>query len=358
MNHSQNQLLTLSELPESFSVPPIGNIPARNLFPIFSHYSGTGKTFVHADGSLFRLYEIMDFNVSTLDALIRNIPVNAALQIYKLKKNESVRIFCAITAYIDYGFMGVSFKDVYKSFLYGMQSREFKFRKSSADALSRLDKMVLPKMVHSSFTENELLSFLVDYSVTNQGMPFPSGAVKSNLSLILKGKTSVGCVSSVNNVDMIPNVTECLNDQEYLLTLTCVRPSSDQQKSIQKSATANKEMLLALAPKFPKGGPRADTLFFEDGKDFSAMPESENKGAYFFDASFFLSNSLSVDALRLQQSVFQNTLKEEGVLLYSHSNSARAQYTSLFPGNAVYGEHWNTAYSPFLFTFFRKMVTL
>ncbi len=352
---SQN-LLTIKELPESFSVPPIGNIPARHLFSLYSHCKGQAATYIHSDGSFFRLYEISNFSVQQIDSLIRGIQKNSSMQIYKLKANGVIRSFCAISANIDYAFMKITFKDIYKCFVFGAQKRIYQLEAASNDALDRLEKMVLPNMVEVPFKNNPLISYLVDYQVNKKGIPYPTSPVKSNLSAILKGENSFGCICSVNNVDMIPQVTNCLRDMDYLLTLTCVRPSEEQQKSISQAAKANTEMLKALAPKASKGPARADTIFVD--RNMVSEAAALNEGAYFFDASFFLSNTNSVDDLSEQQSEFQNILHDKGVLLYTHSNSARAQYTSIFPGNAVYGEHWNTGYSQFVFTFFRKMVML
>lgn len=206
----------------------------------------------------------------------------------------------------------------------------------------------------SDFENNDLYEYLCDYN-HNEGFGFTKYPIKSNISAILTGHSKHSCVFSINNLDAVPLNLGILSEFNFLEVVTLVKPSAAQQNEIQKTIDVNKEILSAIRPdNIEKRGVEVDTM----KKDISYILKELKSGVFFVNVSFCLKSEKSLQDLRMIFNDFEEIMYTKGVVLYCHSNSARAQYISLFPGNALYGEHWNKCYRKFSLMLTSKVMGL
>jgi len=353
-------ILTVKDVPDCLDVPTIGTIPGNHLFPIHSVTRTPIPFFIHKNGSVFQLFELTDFKVSAVQSLLETLEFSSSFQLYTLKKGSQKRHYLCLSKDIDASFLDVPFTDAFRLFFAGVDHIKVRLERQTRAAYAHLVSALPENAKPASLTKNELLAFLVDYRLSPSGLPLPTSPVKSNLGALLTGENRYSLVSSLNNIDLIPNSAGALSGIDYLLTVSCTRPSKEQNAKILGTAGKNSSLLQALAPKDLESRiSRVDTIEIEqDQLDFLDSRGTRYGGVYFIDASFLLCSDKGMSDLSLQYSVFQKLLSTQGILHFTHSTSARAQYTSLFPGNALYGEHFNTAYRPFIFTLCRKLLSL
>lgn len=353
-------ILTVKDVPDCLDVPTIGTIPGNHLFPIHSMTRTPIPFFIHKNGSVFQLFELAGFKVSSVQSLLDTLEPGCSFQLYTLKQANRKRYFLCLSKDIDASYLDVPFSDAFRLFFAGVDHLKVRLERQTRAAYEHLITALPENAALLSLTHNELLSFLVDYRLTTSGFPQPISPVKSNLSALLTGENRYSLVSSLNNIDLTPNAAGALSGIDYLLTVSCVRPSKEQNAKILGTASKNSSLLHALAPKDIESRiSRVDTIEIEqDQLDFLDSKGTRYGGVYFIDASFLLCSNKGMSDLNLQYAAFQKLLSGHGILHFTHSTSARAQYTSLFPGNALYGEHFNTAYRPFIFTFCRKLLSL
>ena len=353
-------ILTVKDVPDCLDVPTIGTIPGNHLFPIHSMTRTPIPFFIHKNGAVFQLFELTDFKISAVQGLLESLEFGSSFQLYTLKKGNQKHYYLCLSKNIDASFLDVSFTDAFRLFFAGVDHLKVRLDRLTSAAYGHLVDALPENATPASLSQNEVLAFLVDYKLSPSGLPQPTSPVKSNLGALLTGENRYSLVSSLNNIDLTPNAAGALSGIDYLLTVSCIRPSKEQNSKILGTAGKNSSLLQALAPKdLESRVSRVDTIEIQkDQLDVLDGGGTRYGGVYFIDASFLLCSDRGMNDLSLQYAAFQNLLSAHGILHFTHSTSARAQYTSLFPGNALYGEHFNTAYRPFIFTLCRKLLSL
>jgi hypothetical protein len=352
---TSGKLLTIKDIPDCADVPRIGVIPAHHLFPVFSLLRTDPPIWIHSDGSLFQLFEIHDFMPGDIQFFMDRLHPGMAFQLYKLQVSGIARFFLSVIHPIAYDYLNVTFKDAMKRFFLGVEDIGVRLSRDTQRAAAAIGCFGSDRITPVAWQDSALIPYLVDTTLSGP-VPTPAAPVRSNVSALQTGRNRFSLVSSINNVDWVPNAPGILSGMDFLLCLTCVRPLEAQMNAIASMASENHSLLSSLAPRETASGSRVDTIYSEDGETLTG-PAAQH-GAYFLDATFLLTSSQSLADLNTRSAALQEALGPQGVLLFQHGVSARAQYVSLFPGNAVYGEHYHTAYQSFVFTFGRKVMGL
>jgi hypothetical protein len=228
--------------------------------------------------------------------------------------------------------------------------------KTTRGAFNAATRMIPEGAMLAGWNDNKLIKYLCDYS-TEGDFLHTEYPVKSNISAILSGQGKYSCVFSINNLDAIPMVNNILNSFCYVETVTIVKPGKRQVNEIEKNIKMNKAILESIRPADYESRPtrvRVDTI----EKDISSLIEDIRTGLFFINVSFCIKSGISMNDLKETYGVFEDVMYQKGIVLYSHSNSARAAYISLFPGNGIYGEHWNTVYKRFGIMLISKVMAL
>ncbi|NLG19095.1 MAG: hypothetical protein GX556_17360 [Fibrobacter sp.] len=334
---AQNKLVVLDDLPDS-SVPDIGNIPSHHLFPIVGKLETEPEFYLHSDGSIFQTFRMHEFSMQEVGVMLENLPENSSLQFYRINKGESRFYFC-IRIGIDYGHIDLSGKRFFSYFfgshrIFGEENEKITRKRIEAGR-----KAIPSDSPGAGMTDNDVYNYLCDFEI-DDNFPCTKYPVRSNISAILTGKSRHSCIFSINNLDSVPVCNEILKGHEFFEIATIVKPSKDQQAGIEKTIDLNREILAAICPEdSEKRDINVDTMRL----DISKIVNDIASGVFFINVSFCLSEK-SLPDLSKKFNEFEETLYKQGIVLYCHSNSARAQYISLFPGNSIYGEHWNKTY--------------
>jgi len=350
---AKNRLVVLADLPES-NVPNIGAIPSHFLFPIVGKLKGSPEFFLHSDGSIFQLFKMEKLSLPSISKAVDAMPENSGIQIYKLHDNGITDFYMSVRIGIDYSFINLEGKNFLSNLFSSCNSYLREAEKRTAAAFNSAAKMIPEGAAAADWQRNGLLEFLCDYSAEGDFIhtAFP---IKSNISAILSGQKKYSCVFSINNLDAIPMASKILDQFGYVQTVTIVKPTRSQAHAIEKHLGMNSCILEAVRP--PDVETRSacvDTI----NKDLSSMLNNIRAGVFFINVSFCLRSIKSMNDLKETYSSFEDSLYQKGIVLYSHSNSARAAYISLFPGNGVYGEHWNTVYKRFGVMLVSKVMAL
>ena len=346
-------MVVLADLPES-NVPNIGAIPSHFLFPIVGKLKENPEFSVHSDGSIFQLFKMEKLSLPSISKAVDGMPENSSLQIYKVHENRQSEYYMSVRIGIDYSFINLEGKKIASKLFSSCKCYWKKAEKRTAEALAAAAKMIPEGATVADWGSNKLLEFLCDY--TTEGDFVHTGfPIKSNISAILSGQGKYSCVFSINNLDAIPMVSKILDQFGYVETVTIVRPTKAQSIAIENNLRMNRSILEAVKPAdVETRGTSVDTI----RKDISSMLNDIRTGIFFINVSFCLRSKTSMNDLKETYCQFEEALYEKGIVLYSHSNSARAAYISLFPGNGVYGEHWNTVYKRFGIMLVSKVMAL
>jgi hypothetical protein len=345
---AQNKLVVLADLPNS-TVPSIGEIPSHYLFPIIGVLKRTPSFNLHSDGSIFQIFELPEFSMQVIDMVVENMADDSSIQLYRIhKENGSERYFFCLRLDIDYDFIDLRgrkfFHNLFSS--YAVYTNELEqITESRYEAAMRA--------VPANATEMPINNN-PDYA-TDEGFAHSQYQVKSNISAILCGKSKHSCVFSVNNLDAVPLNFGILQGHDFLEVVTLVKPSRRQKDAIETSINVNREILSAIRPSNMEArAVEVDTM----KADYRHIIKEIQAGVFFIDVSFCLPSVTSLQDLREKFGNFEDVMYQKGVVLYCHSNSARAQYISMFPGNSIYGEHWNKVYKQFGLMLISKVMGL
>jgi hypothetical protein len=350
---AQSKIIILSDLPNSF-VPNIGQIPSHHLFPILGKIDSRPGFYLHCDGSIYQLFKISEFNFTKVCKAVENLPENSSLQIYRLHNEEGQdKYFISLRIEIDYNLIDLNGS---KFFSHLLASNKIYGDKIEQITKKRLNEglSVISDNETVAKNYNEIYDFLCNYEIEGEYL-HTKYSVKSNISAILTGKSKHSCVLSINNLDSIPIYCNgILKKKKYLEVVTIVRPSITQKEKIEKSIEINKEILTAIRPL------NLDTRDFSVDTmriDIDKIKTEKTQEILFVNVSFCLSEE-SLTKLREKFKEFDDELYEKGIVPYCHSNSARAQFISMFPGNSVYGEHWNKCYRKFGLMLMSRVLSL
>jgi hypothetical protein len=341
---AQNKLVVLADLPNC-SVPNIGVIPSQYLFPSVGRLNKEPAFNLHSDGSIYQLFRMKEFSALQMNRMVENMPENTSLQIFRIHQplREMDSYFVCIRADIEYDFIDLEGKNIFNKFAASTSIYCNMIEKVTKERYEQCAGLIPENAEIAKIEGNELYGYLCDYE-NDEDYAFTKHPVKSNISAILTGKSKHTSVFSINNLDAVPMHYGILNENEFLEIITIVKPSKKQEKEIDKTISTNKEILDAIRPDDVEGrGIGVDTI----RKDFTHIMEKIKAGIFFINVSFCMYSKESLADLRNKFRLFEENMYKQGIVLYCHSNSARAQYISLFPGNSVYGEHWNKVYRKF-----------
>jgi hypothetical protein len=350
---AKNRLVVLADLPES-NVPNIGAIPSHYLFPIVGKLKESPEFHVHSDGSIFQLFKMEKLSLPSISKALDEMPENSSIQIYKLHENGNANFYMSVRIGIDYSFINLEGKKIVSRLFSSCKCYWKEAEKRTTSAFKSALEMIPEGASVADWGENELIQFLCDYSSEGDFIhsAFP---VKSNISAILSGQGKYSCVFSINNLDAIPMIGKILDQFGYVETVTIVKPTKVQSGAIENNLRMNRSILEAVRPPdLESRSTGVDTI----KKDFSSMLNDIRTGIFFINVSFCLKSITSMADLKETYGLFEEATYQRGIVLYSHSNSARAAYISLFPGNGVYGEHWNTVYKRFGIMLVSKVMAL
>lgn len=350
---AQNRLVVLADLPQS-NVPNIGVIPSHYLFPVVGKLKQSPEFFLHSDGSIFQLFKMDKLSMPLISKTIDKMSENASIQIYKLKSKEKSSYYICIRVGIDYSYVDLKGKKFISKLFSSYKCYWQEAEQRTAIALNIALNMIPEGSVAVEWKNNELIDFLCDYSMDNNFM-HTSFPIKSNISAILSGQGKYSCIFSINNLDAIPMVSKILDGFCYIETITIVKPGKAQVNAIENNLLMNKQILEAIRPTdITNRSMSVDTI----DKDISSMVDDIRSGLFFINVSFCMKSEVSMSDMKENYALFEETMNQKGIALYSHSNSARAAYISTFPGNSVYGEHWNTVYKRFGVMLISKVMAL
>jgi hypothetical protein len=350
---AKNRLVVLADLPES-NVPNIGAIPSHFLFPIVGKLKERPEFFIHSDGSIFQLFKMEKLSLPSISKVVDEMPESSGIQIYRLHETGNSNFYMSVRIGIDYSFINLEGKRIVSKLFSSCKCYWNEAEKKTEIAYKAALKMIPEGAMVADWSENELIQFLCDYSAEGDFIhsAFP---IKSNISAILSGQGKYSCVFSINNLDAIPMVSKILDQFGFVEAVTIVKPTKAQANAIESNLRMNRSILEAVRP--PDAETRntsVDTI----NKDFSSMLNDIRTGLFFINVSFCLKSVKSMNDLKETYGFFEDSMYSRGIVLYSHSNSARAAYISLFPGNGVYGEHWNTVYKRFGVMLVSKVLAL
>lgn len=348
----QNKIVTLSDLPNS-NTPNIGMIPSHYLFPILGKVNTEPEYMLHSDGSVFQTFKLPDISLQIIGKMLENMPDDSSFQFYRIQESDRVDYYLCQRIEIDYSFINIEGKNIFNSIFSSYMIYERKMEKITRERIEE-GKRALPGEIKIVDTRsNKVYEYLCDYQI-DKDFGYTKYPVKSNISAIKTGDLKHSCVLSINNLDALPLCSGILKGKKFLEVITFTKPSKMQRDEIERTIEINKEILKAIRPiEVQNRGYSVDTM----KNDINKIVDEISSGIFFVNVSFCLFD-VSLQDLRKQYSDFEGTLYKKGIVLYSHSNSARAQYVSFFPGNAVYGEHWNKCYKIFGLMMFSKVMEL
>lgn len=342
-------LITCTDLPNS-TLPSIGTVSSAHLFPIAWSLQGAEPFKVHFDGSVFGLFAVPRLDLPRLVGITDNLAQGCAAQLYRLRHGGQVLDYIGLSGGVDYEGLRMPVKESRRHVLKGTKEIADEIDEATEARLNDLARVVPEDAEAAPIHRSPLLSYLVDYSMA-YGYPVATNPVKSNMGALLTGEKRVAAVLSINNLAKFPAVESVLSTTEHLQIVTVCRLSRDEQREVDRQIEENTELLAALRPAEGTEGresARVDTICHD-------VSYCKGLRLCYVNVSYVIVSENSVDDLREKADRFSAAMNEAGVILYSHQNSARAQYIASFPGNAPYGEHWYLCYSNFLHDVYMKL---
>lgn len=350
---ARNKIVVLNDLPNS-SVPSIGIIKSNYVFPILGKLAIDNGYYLHTDGSIFQLYQTEKFNIADLEKIIKGLPTNSSVQVYRLHTADGIeKIYVCIRIMLDYSFVNLKGKKFFDHFFGSYKIYPNKIDQITYESFKLALDLIPQNYTYVNLEDSDLVNYLCDCETEN-GFIYTKCPLKSNISAILSGINKHSCVFSINNLDAVPMYHSVINSTDYLEIVTIVKPSENQREAIDKVMNVNKEILTAIRPSKTDREVEVDTM----QADVQSILDEIRSGIYFINVSFMLRSEISLSDLKEKFITFESELYKKGIVLYCHSNSARTQYISLFPGNSVYGEHWNKIYHQFCLMLTSKVLAL
>ena len=338
---SDRVLLTEREVPDVPGLPMTGEIPGEILFPLFSKTNTPIPFFIHHDGALFQVFECSQFPHDTLSFFFLHLSEGMAVQFYKLKVGTSVRHFVCLRADLDHQFLKIPFRHLHKMLFGGLHRVEGQLHDATLARYEDISRLMNPFLECKGYGCPEFLSALADASIRTE-VPRLQSRVGSNLGLLYTGRGRLSTLLSLKGFDTLPEAPDLLRNSDYLLTATCIRPAREQAEALHAKAMASKQLLSVFAP---KSNPDV------------ARPSLQKNSPYFIQASFLLTES-TLPGLNKTTWRFHETLADNGLQANLLTVGARAQYISLFPGNATYGSHYDLAMGSVLDPLFQRILAL
>jgi hypothetical protein len=193
------------------------------------------------------------------------------------------------------------------------------------------------------FLESELPGMLLDCEIKGMKMS-TSSDIRANMSFLKTGKKSYATIASLNNMSVIPmNARGCIRDQSFLQRIIVASPSQERRKKLQLLTLDNAKIIQELSGETGKSRKiHVDTLT----DNIESTLGMRGKTLY-ADVAFFL-RSDSMDDLNGKLTAFSEAMERVNVALYCHTNTSKAAYISMFPGNEVYSERYSLQFEYYL----------
>jgi hypothetical protein len=332
------------DLPNS-SLKSVGIVALSNLFPIESHLNYCPRAYIHYDGGLIRFFRMKKAEISGISRMIKALPEMSAMQIYKYHTPSQDGFYLALKKKIEYN--GSIQIMIFKQFSFNpVRKMLIRVQELTNAAFESLDRVVAETPVdvleEVDYLESELPGILLDGRICDLKLSMSSD-IRTNLSIIKTGASRYTTITSLNNMAVLPHTRGCLKDKSYLQRVLIVSPSSDRRRKIQAMVIDNAHMIQSIAGEPGKSEKvHVDTIAGDIGKSRGLAGK-----ILYADVAFML-NADSTANLSSRLQNLTGCMEEKNIALYCHTNTAKAAYISMFPGNEAYAERYSLLFEYYL----------
>jgi len=342
-----------SDLPNA-DVSTVGIVPISSIFPIETFYAAKTPAYIHNDGSMFRFFAIPRIDIASITEAIKLLEYGSSMQIYRYHVPNSEQYFISVRKEIEYG--NATPSSIFKNFTLNPVKTQFKtmsaLMSKAYDSISRVVSKV-SNTTEIDYLTSDLPHLLVDFELKNNAVV--SIPVRSNLSFLKLGKSKFGTMISLNNMTVIPQTHHCLNDHSFLQRIVLINPSMKRRGYLQVATIDNAKLIEALTE---KKAPKKENQFSVDTLVHNVSEILPRGGRIFYADVTWLILSDTMDSLNEKLNKFYSCMENNNVALYCHTNTTKASYISMFPGNDPYGERYTLLFEHFMHMLIWKALEL
>jgi hypothetical protein len=340
------------DLPNS-SLKSVGIVPLSDLFPIETYLKCRPRAYIHYDGGLIRFFKMKKAEIAKISKMIRALPEKSAMQIYKHHTPSKDTFYIAFKKDIEYNgspqtwiFRGFSPNPVRKTL--------FRIQELMDTAYASLSRVVAEAswktgndgsaaiLEEVDYLDSELPGMLLDGEIHDLKLSMSSD-IRTNLSIIKIGTSRYATIASLNNMAVIPHARGCLEDKTYLERILVASPSRNRRRKIQSMVIDNGKMIQTLAGEFGKSrNVHVDTIIGDVSQSIGLAGK-----ILYADVAFMLYSD-STEDLSIQLQGITERMEGRNIALYCHTNTTKATFISMFPGNEVYAERYSLLFEYYL----------
>jgi hypothetical protein len=341
-----------SDLPNA-DLSTVGIVPIESIFPIETYYEAKIPAYIHNDGSMCRFFIVHRIDIASITEAIKAMEYGTSMQIYRYHEPKNEHYFISIRKEIDYKNSTPS--SIFKEFNFNPVKIQFKAMSSlmnmAYDSISRVASKMETK--ETDYLSSDLPHILVDFELKSNIIH--SIPIRTNLSYLKLGQSRFGTMASLNNMTVIPQTRKCLSDHTFLQRIVLINPSMKRRGLLQVGTIDNAKLIEALTEK--KHSPKKNE-FSVDTLVHNVSEILPRGGRIFYADVTWLLFSDSMESLNEKMGKFYSCMEKNNVALYCHTNTTRASYISMFPGNDPYGERYTLLFEHFMHMLIWKALEL